>query len=395
MESLVSHIRSSVLILLLFLSVPANSAVIDITAEYRPDITDPGNLTFKNTTPVRGFCTVYPHLCPEGSFSVYSSDILIKKRLNTVGGNDRINLLGVQLDAGKRETELTNSLTGQKIKAHFRLNLIDLAVRGRPVALFWAEVYGGCSSRHGIPHTDVYTVAWVYPEGNRYCNKRYFGEQTIDQVYDIEGVGLGYELDVDSPKGLDSGQYTGEIVYSLGSGGDIDYYAESYSDDEIRFRITATIQHAFDLQFPAESNQVNLEPMGGWGAWLNYGRTPARLERNVQFILTTSNPVNISLQCQYLVGSQCGLSNRDSGDLLALETRLTLPGLDAEDGSNAQEVLLTTEVAGQTFTPDQYVHKRNAQVHFRVNKHEVDTMLKQPGSRWRGQVTLVFDASGL
>lgn len=392
-DELISYLRNGLVILSLFLSVPVHSAVIDITAEYKPNISEPGDIQFKNTTPVKGFCQDYPQYCPAGAFSVYFDDVLIKKRLATHAGSYRSVLLGATVDGRFKSVILTNRLTGETINAYFRLNLIDMTIYGTTFPQWYSGAVGGCESNTGLGFNTHYRTAWKTPEANNYCYRVYISSgRQVDDVFDIRGVGLGYELKVDSPLELSSGEYEGEIAFSLGEGGDIDYYAQSYSDNEVRFRIKATIQHAFNLQFPAGSNQVNLEPTGGWGQWLNYGRTPARLERNVQFGITTSNAMNVSLQCQHSVGSQCGLRNRDTGDLVGLETRVTLPGLKAADGSYAREAILTSDAVGQRFSPTQYVHQRNAQVHFRVNKPEVETMLKQPGSRWGGQVTLMFDA---
>lgn len=372
----------------------AKAATVNLTAEYKPDISDLGHTKFKNTTEITGTCAKWPAICLNNQFSIEIPDLSVIKRM--ISGTETLrNSVAIKLDARGRSLVLTDG-SGNALNVRFTLTDISFtraAVGGRSGNPWPITPRGGCTTSTGIRTEKWFAVAWRFPkDSTSTCWLLYQSDVTINEDYKFYDIGVGYALEIDSPIGLTNGTYSGEVVYSVGSGGDIEFWGHTYSDTEIRFVVTATVQHDFNLQFPAGSNQVNLEPTGGWGQWLNYGRTPARLERNVQFGLTTSNPVNISLQCQHSVGSQCGLRNLDTGDLVGLETRVSLPALKAADGSHAQEVLLTSDAAGQTFSPTQYVYQRNAQVHFRVNKPEVETMLKQPGSRWGGQVTLMFDA---
>ncbi|WP_417228638.1 hypothetical protein [Amphritea sp.] len=371
----------------------ANAANVYLTADYRPNISEPGNTQFRNTTTNSGPCARWPSLCEAGQFSIEVPGLWFEKRM-TSGTSTYRNSLLAKLDARSRNIILSHD-SGKTVKALFKLT--SLAMTRRPLEGTGANPWlrganGGCSSSMAMGGAKWSAQIWHYPNDSTTICFLSFTNITLDAEYRMDEIGFGYELSVDSPIGLESGTYRGEVIYAVGAGGDIDFWGHTYSDTEIRFVVTATVQHDFNLQFPAGSNQVNLEPTGGWGQWLNYGRTPARLERNVQFRLTSSNPVNISLQCQHSVGNQCGLRKRDTGDLVGLETQVSLPGLKAADGSYAQEVLLTTDAAGQTFSPAQYVYQRNSQVHFRVNKPEVEAMLKKPGSRWAGQVTLMFDA---
>lgn len=395
-KKLLSYGRSSVVVFLLFLSQTTKAAVVDITAEYKPDISDLSHTDFKNTTPVKGYCIDYPHYCPDGAFSIIVPNISIEKRLNVESESSRQTDLGAMIDGRYRAVLLTNDSNGEQVNANFRLNLLDIDMYSidSSIPAWYSHIVGGCISRSGMNWGTRYRVAWTLPESHSYCHKQYRVDSVIrDDVFEIRGVGLGYELKVNSPIGLSSGQYEGEVVYTLGHDSDIDYYAESYSDDEIRFRITATVEHTFHMQFPAGSNRIQLEPSGGWGQWLNSGRMPAKMERNVDFSLTTSGPMSIDLQCEQEMGTNCALRNQNTGEKVELETRVTLPGLKPlGGGAEVKDYRLATGPIKQFFIPEAYSYKRQSTVHFLVNQPHVETMLKQPGSQWAGNVTLMFEA---
>lgn len=393
-KKLFSYGRNSLVVFSICLSAITKAAVVDITAEYNPDISNPEHVDFRNTTPIVGFCSDYPHLCNDGMFSIYIPNVSINKRLTVKTDSPPDAVLGAKVDGQYRRVTLTEPLSGQMINAHFRLNLIDIDIYGNLMPGWWSHVNGGCNSRTGVNWATRYRVAWTVPESHTYCYKDYNLNSTIvDDVFEIRGVGVGYELKVDSPLGLISGNYEGELVYTLGNGADIDYYAITYSDHEIRFRISAKIEHAFTLQFPSGTNRIRLEPSGGWGQWFNSGRMPAKMERNVDFSLTTSGPISIALQCEQEMGTNCALRNQNTGEKVELETRVTLPGLKPlGGGAEVKDYRLATGPIKQFFIPEAYSYKRQSTVHFRVNQPHVETMLKQPGSQWAGNVTLIFEA---
>jgi len=76
-----------------------------------------------------------------------------------------------------------------------------------------------------------------------------------------------------------------------------------------------------------------------------------------------------------------------------LDIQLTLPGFrDASSGAEAVGIALTTTMTPPVMTADSFIIRRPSRLHFAVNGEAVGTMLDHPGSRYRGDVTVIFDA---
>jgi hypothetical protein len=53
---------------------------------------------------------------------------------------------------------------------------------------------------------------------------------------------------------------------------------------------------------------------------------------------------------------------------------------------------LTTSMTPPVFTADTFIVRRPSQLRFAVNGSAVESMLDHPGSHYRGDVTVIFDA---
>jgi hypothetical protein len=76
-----------------------------------------------------------------------------------------------------------------------------------------------------------------------------------------------------------------------------------------------------------------------------------------------------------------------------LDIQLTLPGFRVvSTGEDAVGLPLTTTMAPPIFTTQSLVIRRPSRLHFAVNGEPVNKMLDHPGSHYRGDVTVIFDA---
>jgi hypothetical protein len=208
-----------------------------------------------------------------------------------------------------------------------------------------------------------------------------------------------YKLTTPAPLAMRSGVYTGMTTFRIGGtgeGADFDLGNGVALDDNIvnvHFRLD--VQHAFQLDLPPGSDRAVLAPKGGWTQWSDHGIVPKSLERELPFSLSSSGQFSVSLQCQHpLPDGRCAIRNvTEAADDAPLDIRLTLPGFrDAASGADAVGLPLTTTMAPPVLTADTFIVRRPSQLHFAVNGDAVKDMLDHPGSHYRGDVTVIFDA---
>ncbi|EPE2702265.1 hypothetical protein ACSG93_004421, partial [Cronobacter sakazakii] len=276
-----------------------------------------------------------------------------------------------------------------------RLNGADGDLSG---ALSGTGVYpsGGCSGRVGNGGSHTYTHGWGVPDRLVSCYKILNDPPGYQASVGINELSVGYILTTPSPMSLRSGTYEGEIVYRVGdvvnTPGYIGLGATDYhGTDEIRIVIRATVEHMFHYTFPPGSENVRLAPRGGWEQWIHGGRVPESLSKEVPFELSSSSGFSIRMQCEYPQGQGCGLKNTQGQATVPLEVSVTLPGFES-NGRPVSQRLLTTGPQGLVVNPpDAPILYRRSQLDFRVQKNGVEQIVREPGSVWRGVVTLIFD----
>lgn len=388
-------IHTTRLILACLLCVSAFSgqaATLQLTAEYKPSISSPSHVSFTNTTPLSGYCQQHPTYCPEGVASIVIPGLEATKQFTNVTEDIRKHIY-VKLDSRPKNIVLTNRITGQAIEVNFRLSVVAMQLAG-DVSGYILNAgrlpEGGCQAGIETGSDTAYNFAWTFPANVQECYRRLKEDVHVDRVLSLSGISVGYEMSVDSPAGVYNGVYEGELVYSVGDNGDIDFGADTYSDSVLKIQIQAKVEHAFHLQFPPGSERLVLAPEGGWAKWLNSGQQPTRLGRDLDFFLTTTGPISVELVCEHIVMilRQCGLRNGE--DVVPVETRLTLPGLNRM-GAEVKESLLSVRSPARFDVKDFVLSKRST-LHMWVERSGVETMFRQPGSTWRGRVTLLFDA---
>jgi|EndMetStandDraft_3_1072993.scaffolds.fasta_scaffold01662_8 hypothetical protein len=388
-------IRAAALLTATFLSAGAGAATLDLTLEYAPDITNPSNNKFINTTRLSGFCTRYPRLCQPGEFSIAIPGMSAVKPTDANSTDPRLNNVSIQLDSAPKQVILTNKATGNTINATLRWSLVSLrATRLSNTENISAGLRGvgssprgGCSGRIGVGDSNFYTWAWGYPASATTCRAPI--NKPFSTPLRYHELSVGYTLTADNPLEVGPGDYTGSLNYTVGDGQQVDLFAENYSDNLITFNIHASVRHAFLVQFPAGSERVRLAPPEGWTRWLNSGELPASLTKDVEFLMTSSLGFNVHLVCANPAGTGCALKNDQSGEQVPFDIRATFRGFRTSSGQPVQNQLLTTQRLA--ISAPEYIANSPGRLAFKVNRPEVERMLKEPGSKWKGAVTVVFD----
>lgn len=376
-----------------FMSVVAGAASLNISSEFRGDPMNPDKREFTNTTPVGGHCAQWPVYCPAGTTSI-STPITISDRLFDGASLDKRKWSYMSMDSAEKNITLTNSITGVEVVFKFRLTLLSQYYRGVDGILFdSAGLYpgGGCAGTIGVNGGSWYAFGWIFPEGVMECWRK--PTTTGSHFVSADTVSIGYQLVTPDPLRIDSGEYIGSVRYSVGNGQQIDLGEGNYSDNELVINIGATVHHDIKVGHIANGGKAQLQPPGGWGRWMQGGPQPQRLENDAKFILSGSGPFSVTLLCEHNNRNDCALKNADNGDLVPVMTGLTVPGvINAETNALIERIRLRNNGVPRLLYADSYLLNQRSTLHFQTGEAATQQMLSQPGSRWRGAVTLVFDA---
>lgn len=386
------------------LVTPFTSTAVDmqLTAEFKPDITQPHKNSFTNTTPISGVCIWYPYICnPNNLFSITVPGHFGYKMFNPKTTDHLNEGLGYRIDSREKQVILTDPKTNKTIEALFRLTLLGIKYRkdaegeGFDFITMYHDSYGNCTHHTKMrSQTDVDYVVGL-PNDISDCWGGIYSGATWSGEISVPLLSVGYSLITPNPLGVSSGVYEGEVIYNVNSGVDnngMRFGTERNAHDEVRFKIKATVEHAFFYRFPAGSETVKLTPREGWSRWINGGEIPKSLSKEVPFILTTSQPFKIKMLCQYAAGQSCALKKEGGTEQVPLELKATLPGLKTMSGAEVKNLLLSNDADGVMLTNSgYYVVNRRSVLDFQVQRPGVEVMVREPGSAWKGAVTLVFD----
>ncbi|MGI4838763.1 MAG: hypothetical protein ACRYF9_14195 [Janthinobacterium lividum] len=191
---------------------------------------------------------------------------------------------------------------------------------------------------------------------------------------------------------MSAGLWEGDTTYSVGPGGDFEFGDNlEYSHAPLDIKFSLTVAHHLQVDFPPGADHLALEPEGGWMPWLARGSRPETIRRDQPFRFTSSGPVKMRVECQYLITSNCAIANR-AGQRVPVETRITLPsGMYLLTGGPVSKQRLHT-IDELTAISDQYVANQPAEMHFEVGASDVETMLRYPDTTFKGNVTVVWDS---
>jgi len=416
MRSLSVAVRSVVSVLL-FACVPmANAVSRDISAIFRPDASKPNLNQFTNTTPVSGYCTVFPADC--AATKIFSIQVPITfNSVSPIQANHTDYRQGAtfKVPVNWRTAQVTHAGTGETetvevrfsgIGSRYRLPTSVLNLIGNPdisITLAHNRLWGGygnswvnppspCGySGHGGLDARTYRFFWK-TRVEAACSKK---ASFLIPSFTYDYLDFAYELRTPNPLKMSSGLYTGSLTFSIGPGQDLDMGDVMIpSDPVLTFDFRLTVEHTLKIEVPPGGNRIDLVPQEGWQSWLNSGRKPTRLFRDQRFHISASSRFKMGLECQYVSGNTCAISETDTGHAVPVDVSVTLPdGLTDAAGQPVNRRQLRLDGSGtELFQPGIYVDRRSGTLHFEVARSHVEAMLDTGAKAYSGNVTVIWDS---
>ncbi|HBS56456.1 MAG TPA: hypothetical protein DEA38_12140 [Stenotrophomonas sp.] len=380
-------------------SVTAHAQVVEakVTGVFRPSVLNPGNTAFENTTPRGSFCSWRPGDCQRRN--AYIFDLGNREYWRKEGSGDNAssrNTTYFRFPAPRLVT-FTNRESGNTFQAAISFVAVSMRMDFTNGAdPFTYGVSGGCTSIVSAGGLGWATGGWAVrdPSNPQVC----FSNRTRNnRVYRYRNVGIGIDAALPNATALPNGRYTASESWTTGGlGSDIDLGDNITGVQAIQLNFEFDVLHDFQVRFPSEQPRVQLAPEGGWAQWIDHGKRPSSLRQQLPFQLTSSMDFSMKLRCEHdAPGDRCGIRNASDGAVVPVDVDVTLPGMvNQRDGRPAQFTPLTAlDANAPRFSSPQYVQDRRSALRFIAGQAAVADMVKSPGSQWRGDITLVFDAN--
>lgn len=388
----------------LLCTAQAQAFVQEMTAEFRPDPSNPMVNRFKNTTPESGICPWHiPERCKQlGIFSIRTHQIQFSSN-GPIQANHTDPRKGAMFKVPTewRDLVVTHLATGKTETVQLRIAGIGgKFLMPSPYDMTswiygtgsWSTARPPCQSTGYIIGNKYYLLwSWIAPANVGACNVQ--AVKDLSSLF-YETFEFFYELKTPNPLTMEAGQYVGTTTYSIGPGADFDFGDVMIpNDNALTFNFTLDVDHHLKVEVPPGGNRIQLEPQGGWQAWLQNGRKPSRLFRDQTVNLWASSHFKMTLECPEPMGNTCSMRNA-AGHQVPLDLMVSLPpGLTDASGRPVNRLPLTLDGSGtELFQPSMYVDRKPTTLHFEVKAAAVEQMLEQAGSTYSGTATVVWDS---
>lgn len=413
MKLLPIAMRSVVSVMLLAGASTASAVSKDISALFRPDPSKPNENTFRNTTPISGYCALYPEVCKRENMFSLQLPITFNSS-GPIQANHGSTRQGAMFDvpATWRLAQVTHTDTGETEIVQVRISgigsryqlptsVVELVGGGVDIVTAHNRLWSGLSWRYapapcrstnfGTLNQLIYNFFWKTPvEG--VCAKK---ASYLIPSLSYRHLDFAYELRTPNPLKMSSGQYVGSVSYGIGPGQDFDMGDVMIpTDSVITLNFKLDVEHTLKVEVPPGGNRVELVPQEGWQAWLNSGRKPTRLFRDQRFHISASSRFKMAIECQAVSGNTCAISETDTGHAVPVNVSVTLPeGLaDASGQPVVRRPLLRDGSGTELFQPSVYVDRRSGMLHFEVAQGSVEQMLDTGAKAYSGSVTVIWDS---
>ncbi|WP_309265585.1 hypothetical protein [Aeromonas salmonicida] len=388
--------------LVVLLGLPVQAASINVTAEYKPAAYEVGRAKFINTTPCNseswsGFW------CSGTSTVDQSQPLFISITIDRVvkNNNNLIDALTYLSFVGARDVSLVHQNSGKSYPLKFIFTKIgagmspNLAKEALVNNSDWLDhIDGDChvTLNSWASPSQVHYLYDIKPEnqlagGKCYHNK--FKTTFSSKSTTLPKIYLGYKLNAPDPLKMENGVYKGSLVLSIGRNKDLDFGNGTYSDNQLTINFTMTVRHQIKMEFPPGSDKVVLQPPGGWHDWIYRGKShqPPYLIAELPYRLWVSSDYNVWLNCQYAYGEVCMLNNERLGMQVRLEVIYVNISKEEFPLKHGVKKLFTASVRGPYFINEA------RSIIFKVQKPALTLMMEHPGSTYKGNVTLIYDAA--
>lgn len=290
--------------------------------------------------------------------------------------------------AFKGETEDVRSLTGTPVgqdgsgrKSHEKLWSTGS----------FSKVPSPCTALggRGFSGPEYFNFIWMTPVDGVCAKQAKFRIPRIDFNY----MEVFYQWETPKAWVMGSGQYVGELTYTLGAGGDFDVGdVLAPSEETLILRFTLDVDHSLNVHLSPGGNRVELVPEGGWQRWLkNPAHIPKKLFRDQDFHLTASGRFGMRLICSTTYGEWCAIRNENNHSIpVAVDVSLPSGIVDSGGRPVVRQALRNDQDV--KFRLSNYVDNKPGTLHFEANRL-VDEMLRDhAGSTYSGTITVVWDS---
>lgn len=384
------------------LTANAWGADVEITADYRPS---ENRGEFRNTTPNSGYCQEFG--CASGIFSValpisYERTVLsglppVPQRWSLQTPRETtVDVMSDRGDTAALRLQITH------VAQALTEGSSPLTKLNNPAAHYSAG--GGCTWLTGATYDgDASDSGFVWqvndPRSPSLCYPTSSYETRQESITPwARSFSVGYKLVLPRPHTMAMGTYRGSVTFSVGEAGDFSLGANvtNLSTHSVTFNFVLTVHHELQVQFPANSDRVVLEPTIGWQQWLDTGVAPTKVTGFLPYRLTTSGPFSVMMQCgEQGPGASCVIRNQRNNQPVDFGVHFYPPkGLERADypGEEApwREVLYSGQPAG--YLTRGLVNNALGKFEFFILSKEAEKLADWPGDKWAGLVTLIFDA---
>lgn len=384
----------------------AQALVQEITAQFRPNPSNPTFNEFVNTTPQSGMCPghIEARCKALGIFSIRNYGLTARSNGPIVANHENPRQGAMwRVPSEWRDVQVTHKETGRTETVQVRIAGIGhrwdsipgvsaWAQPGLPWISAWRNAPAPCQGVGYVAASTNYVLFfWIVPENAGICNR--IPSVTIDR-FSYGYTEYAYAMRTPNPLGMATGEYIGAINYTVGPGADFDFGDVMMPNDNVlTFNFTLSVVHELKVEVPPGGNRIQLEPQGGWQAWLQNGRKPTRLFRDQTVNVWASSQFKMTLECAEPMGNTCSVRNA-AGHQVPLDVAVTLPpGLTDANGRPVNRLPLRLDGSGsELFQPTRYVDRKPSTLHFEVKADAVAQMLEQPGTTYNGAVTVVWDS---
>lgn len=389
------------------------AAEVTVYAEFKGDITGANQQRLTDVTPCNDtFCSYIQSSSGYRAITVNSS---INHRFVRYSNHPRNNLylkfpsarkVMLQHENG-RQTEVTFKIRriGGTFVSRGGLNSLFGMLGSSGIGIMPSiNTNGNCSRIIGgfISRGNVTSFLWdinsPYDNIGGNCYRLFSNSDRLPntQSFNIEQTQIAflYELQTNSPIQLENGKYNGRLVFSVGTGADFDMGEGDYADPQLIVNINLNVEHQTMLRFPANSNQVVLEPAKGWQEYLATGRVTEPVKADIPFQIWSTGPLSIYLRCSVSMDPYCGIRNANARHQITVMTSITMPqGMKAPNNLAAERIRLYGMRAAQVrFTPDNRITNGTGTVHFEVSPSDVTSAIRRaPGGLYTGTITLMIE----
>jgi hypothetical protein len=349
-----------------------------------------------NTTPLAMFCNqVVYNYCTRTMWSV-DLPITYSKSIDLSSANERAKAY-VQMPA-RQQLTLQNRSTGQTLPMFLSFTQISQHVTHQTQPVIGRNALGGCSSftSQGGSTSFVQFIWYLRtPNSPTPCTTDAGSGDGTVQESRFTRAGVVFRPEFPPVDSLSPGLWEGFIDYPLLAGRGFDFGEISdASTNSIRFRVQLRVMHDIRVDLPAANGEVVLNPPGGWQSYLMTNKVPERLYHNAPLRIWTNGPFTVYLICQFTSNARCAMRHPTRIEYLPVTTALTLPGPFRDGPLPVERTRLYIGEANATLiTHGGDLSNQPGMLHFDVPGSYLINMIRYRGTKYSGNITIVFDAN--